>query len=338
MAMLKPVLVIVALGPPPCLADPFIAGRTLEVRSDAGMEPLPAASGATASSIRVAVMATSRIFHAKSNFLQRFSLVFLRDLDLVPVALEQLSLIIAQEVQYEVRLVAGVKTIEKQQHPRDISLRLMSWRSGQTIDSESLDSVALVITIEQYKARIKRLQESEVEIKSLSINYAAIRKEEEDQISRLNQENGSLKQNLDATKEALNVSRTARLRISTSSISAIKGSGDRSPKRPQSANQAKSRGGNQIQNGPFPKYDGTGNGILHHIQSDVIQRKMEAKKDKIELSRWEEADPNDSVKNLQGVIATLEKENDNLKIEKNKPDAALQISRNSSTDKLLQMR
>ena len=40
-------LIIVVLGPPPCLADPFIAGRTLEVRSDAGMGPLPAASGAT---------------------------------------------------------------------------------------------------------------------------------------------------------------------------------------------------------------------------------------------------------------------------------------------------
>ncbi|KAJ6375154.1 hypothetical protein OIU77_000183 [Salix suchowensis] len=32
------------------------------------------------------------------------------------------------EVQHEVRLVAGVKTIKKQQHPRDNSLRLMSWR------------------------------------------------------------------------------------------------------------------------------------------------------------------------------------------------------------------
>uniref|UniRef100_A0A6N2NDA7 Uncharacterized protein n=1 Tax=Salix viminalis TaxID=40686 RepID=A0A6N2NDA7_SALVM len=271
--------------------------------------------------------------------------------------------------------------------------------------------------IEQYKAQIKRLQESEVEIKALSINYAAILKEKEDQISRLNQENGSFKQNLDATKEALNVSRTAHLRISTSGITAIKGSGDQSPKRPQSANQAKSRGGNQIQNGLIPKYDGTGNGILHDIQPDVIRKKMEAKKDKdknrsfaamqathelqikelrtelekernklanielklqeeqslnksfqedlrvlntdrqnasmdvnnihdelndntseirrlqIELSRWEDADPNDSVKNLKRVIVTLEKENANLKMEKNNLEAALQRSRNSSTDK-----
>ncbi|KAJ7007751.1 hypothetical protein NC653_006699 [Populus alba x Populus x berolinensis] len=279
--------------------------------------------------------------------------------------------------------------------------------------------------IEQYKAQIKRLQESEGEIKALSINYAAILKEKEDQISRLNQENGSLKQNLDATKEPLNVSRTEHLRISASSINALKGSGDQSPKRPhKSANQAKNRGGNQIQNGLFPKYDGTGNGILHDVQPDVIQSKMEAKKDKelvdlleeknrslaamqathelqiielrtelekeqdklanielklqeeqslnksfqeelrvlkmdrhktsmdvnkihdelnektseirrlqMELSRWEDADPDDSVKNLKRVIATLEKENANLRMAKNELEGTLQRSRNSSPDK-----
>ncbi|XP_061969527.1 golgin candidate 4-like isoform X3 [Populus nigra] len=201
--------------------------------------------------------------------------------------------------------------------------------------------------------------------------------------------------------------------------------GDQSPKRPhKSANQAKNRGCNQIQNGLFPKYDGTGNGILHDVQPDVIQSKMEAKKDKelvdlleeknrslaamqathelqikelrtelekerdklanielklqeeqslnksfqeelrvlkidrhktsmdvnkihdelnektseirrlqMELSRWEDADPNDSVKNLKRVIATLEKENANLKMAKNELEAALQRSRNSSPDK-----
>lgn len=133
--------------------------------------------------------------------------------------------------------------------------------------------------IEQYKAQIKRLQESEAEIKALSVNYAAILKEKEDQISRLNQENGSLKQNLDSTKEALNVSRNEHRRASTSSI---KESGDQSPKRShRSATQAKNRGGNQIQNGVFPKHDGMGNGILHDVHPYVIQSKMETKKDKI---------------------------------------------------------
>ncbi|CAG7866158.1 unnamed protein product [Brassica rapa] len=50
--------------------------------------------------------------------------------------------------------------------------------------------------IERYKAEIKKLQESEADIKALSVNYAALLREKEDQISRLNRENGSLKQNL----------------------------------------------------------------------------------------------------------------------------------------------
>ncbi|EPS71067.1 hypothetical protein M569_03692, partial [Genlisea aurea] len=50
--------------------------------------------------------------------------------------------------------------------------------------------------IHQYKSEIKRLQESEAEIKALSVNYAALLKEKEDQISRLSDENGTLKRNL----------------------------------------------------------------------------------------------------------------------------------------------
>ncbi|KAL9348254.1 hypothetical protein Peur_059620 [Populus x canadensis] len=273
--------------------------------------------------------------------------------------------------------------------------------------------------IEQYKAQIKRLQESEAEIKALSVNYAAILKEKEDQISRLNQENGSLKQKLDTTKEDLNVSRNEHRRASTSSI---KESGDQSPKRPhRPATQAKNRGGNQIQNGVFPKHDGMGNGILHDVHPDVIQSKMETKKDKeladlleeknrslaamkatheleikelrtelekerrksaniqiklqeeqsinksfqeelrilnmdhhetsvdvskihnelneksseirrlqIELSTREDEDPNVNVKSLKRVIATLEKENANLKMARNELEAALKRSKNSS--------
>ncbi|XP_020538477.1 golgin candidate 3 isoform X2 [Jatropha curcas] len=104
---------------------------------------------------------------------------------------------------------------------------------------------------EQYKAEIRRLQESEAEIKALSINYAALLKEKEDQISRLNQENGSLKQNLDATKDALSVSRSENSRASTNSVHALKGSGDQSPNQHhKSVTQVKARsGGNQTQNG-----------------------------------------------------------------------------------------
>ena len=46
-----------------------------------------------------------------------------------------------------------------------------------------------VLQIAQYKSEIKRLQDSEAKIKALSVNYAALLKEREDRISRLNDEN-----------------------------------------------------------------------------------------------------------------------------------------------------
>ncbi|MED6133333.1 hypothetical protein PIB30_027367 [Stylosanthes scabra] len=82
--------------------------------------------------------------------------------------------------------------------------------------------------IEQYKAEIKRLHASEAEIKALSVNYAALLKEKEDHIVRLNKENGSLKQHLDATSAALRVSRTE---ASTTGTYSVKGSNNQSPSR-----------------------------------------------------------------------------------------------------------
>ncbi|KAL2478725.1 Golgin candidate 4 [Forsythia ovata] len=74
--------------------------------------------------------------------------------------------------------------------------------------------------IEKYKVEIKKLQESEAEIKALSVNYVALLKEKEDQISRLTGENDSLKQNLLTTNAALNASKNV-----------LKGSSDLSPSR-----------------------------------------------------------------------------------------------------------
>ncbi|CAN8254020.1 unnamed protein product [Cochlearia groenlandica] len=62
--------------------------------------------------------------------------------------------------------------------------------------------------IERYKAEIKKLQESEADIKALSVNYAALLRDKDDHISRLNQENMSLKQNLTSTSAALKEART----------------------------------------------------------------------------------------------------------------------------------
>ncbi|CAH9098185.1 unnamed protein product [Cuscuta epithymum] len=61
--------------------------------------------------------------------------------------------------------------------------------------ANGLDS-AYKTELEKYKAEIKRLKESEAEIKALSVNYAALLKEKEDHIGRLSKENSSLKQNL----------------------------------------------------------------------------------------------------------------------------------------------
>ncbi|XP_027108458.1 golgin candidate 3-like isoform X3 [Coffea arabica] len=103
--------------------------------------------------------------------------------------------------------------------------------------------------IEQCQAEIKRLRESEAEIKALSVNYAALLREKEDQILRLNEENGTLKQNLHATNAALSSSRTT------------KGSSDQSPNR-QSKSMVKNRAvGSISQNGSMPKQDGQSNGI-----------------------------------------------------------------------------
>ncbi|XP_057533635.1 golgin candidate 4-like isoform X2 [Amaranthus tricolor] len=127
--------------------------------------------------------------------------------------------------------------------------------------------------IERFKAEIKKLRDSEAEIKALSVNYAALLKEKEDHISRLNQENGSLKQNLELTNAALSASRNDTSRTSTSGMNGSKGSGEQSPNW-QSKHGALGRnrsGGNQWQNG-VSKQDMNSNGYLHANQADSTAR------------------------------------------------------------------
>ncbi|CAM8997760.1 unnamed protein product [Rhodiola kirilowii] len=85
--------------------------------------------------------------------------------------------------------------------------------------------------VEQYKTEIKKLQESEAEIKALSVNYAALLKEKEDQITRLNVENRSLKKNLEATKVATNLSRNDVYKTLGNGPSALKVNGEQLPNR-----------------------------------------------------------------------------------------------------------
>ncbi|KAL1546237.1 golgin candidate 4-like isoform X1 [Salvia divinorum] len=114
--------------------------------------------------------------------------------------------------------------------------------------------------IELYKTKIKKLQESESEIKALSVNYAALLKEKEDQILRLAEENGSLKQNLLSTNAAHGTPRAV-----------LKGNGDMSPNRFGKA-ATKNHG-----NGIVTKHDGLNNGATSSNSrelSDAMEDKI----------------------------------------------------------------
>ncbi|XP_027349894.1 golgin candidate 3-like isoform X1 [Abrus precatorius] len=121
--------------------------------------------------------------------------------------------------------------------------------------------------IEQYKAEIKRLQASEAEIKALSVNYAALLKEKEDQIFRLNKENGSLKHNLEATSPA-----------SANGTYTVKGSSEQSSNRQH-------RFTTQMKNN-YP----TNNGNTSALESDAIQSKMASKRSNLQVKDKELAD------------------------------------------------
>ncbi|CAK9134363.1 unnamed protein product [Ilex paraguariensis] len=119
--------------------------------------------------------------------------------------------------------------------------------------------------IEQYKAEIKRLQESEAEIKALSVNYAALLKEKEDQISRLNEEKGSLKQNLDATNAALCGYRNESFKTPVNSPNVLKGSSDQLSNRQHKAVMKNST------NGVVSKQDRMSNGSTHYNMQGNIK-------------------------------------------------------------------
>ncbi|KAM7508610.1 hypothetical protein LguiA_019063 [Lonicera macranthoides] len=260
--------------------------------------------------------------------------------------------------------------------------------------------------IEQCKTEIKRLQESEAQIKALSVNYAALLKEKEDQISRLNQENGSLKQNLDTTSAALVASRNESIKTSTSSKES-----DLSPNRQHRAVARTRSIGSPTQNGIASKQDGLSNGIAHSsiqgngkeladlleeknrslaamqatnelqikrwsveldkehqklanlqqrlqeeqklnvsfqeelkslkvdkdktveemnkIHNELNKKISETKRLEMELSKRNNAETDD-VENLKRAIATLEKENNNLKMERDELKASSRASNSSA--------
>ncbi|TYK14029.1 golgin candidate 4 isoform X1 [Cucumis melo var. makuwa] len=143
--------------------------------------------------------------------------------------------------------------------------------------------------IEQYKAEIKRLQESERNIKSLSMNYAALLKEKEELILRLNKENGSLKQSLDAT----NSPKSESSKSPANGTSEMKGS-DQSPGR---LLRGKTR-----RNGMVSKQDGIANGASHSGKHDSLSKMVPEHSTSQELADLQEG----NMGSLQDVQATLE--------------------------------
>ncbi|KAM7276579.1 hypothetical protein ACFE04_018445 [Oxalis oulophora] len=133
-------------------------------------------------------------------------------------------------------------------HSKSVS-RIRSPPIANGIDTYNNNNNNNSAEIDQYKAEIKRLQESETEIKALSVNYAALLKEKEDQLSRLHQENGSLKQNLDLTKAAFSAAKNAN--------------GDLSPNRQKKTLGKNRTAGNQMQHGVFSRQNSMGNGYMH---------------------------------------------------------------------------
>lgn len=252
--------------------------------------------------------------------------------------------------------------------------------------------------IEKYKTEIKRLKESESEIKALSVNYAALLKEKEDQVSRLNEENSSLKQSLQSSSSP------------SASRNMHKGSSDQSPNR-QSKALANRSFGSRTNNGFSPKQDGLSNGTTfgnekeiadlleeknkslsamqasHELQIKQLEMKLDkehaelanmqirlqeeqnlsstfqqelnslkADKDKMaaemtkirtelshkvselkqlqmELHERENKESNEARDSLRRVIETLQKENSNLKNEKDKLEASLKANGVSSADR-----
>ncbi|KAL6585807.1 hypothetical protein OROMI_002451 [Orobanche minor] len=138
--------------------------------------------------------------------------------------------------------------------------------------------------IQQYQTEIKRLQDSEAEIKALSVNYAALLKEKEEQILMLSQENGSLKQNLLTTNAALSTAKTVP-----------KGSGNISPRHNKSATKVHTSGS------PLS------NGIAHELNNGIPFNNAKELPDQM-----------DKNKSLNGMQATHETQMKQMAVELDK--------------------
>ncbi|XP_058754327.1 golgin candidate 3-like [Vicia villosa] len=231
--------------------------------------------------------------------------------------------------------------------------------------THGIDHVS-VSEIEQYKAEIKRLQSSEAEIKALSVNYAALLKDKEGQIVRLNKENGSLKQNLEAANAAPYASRNEVSRASTSGTSSIKELANtvdgkiRLSKAVQYSLEIKKlklelkQECDQLANVQlnFREEQELNNSFreelkmlklerektlkeISKVQNELNEKASEIKHLQFELTRRQNEEAGEDFNSLKRLIRNLEKENTTLNREKNEAEVALEKSRKSFTEKML---
>ncbi|XP_076903461.1 golgin candidate 4-like isoform X2 [Bidens hawaiensis] len=260
---------------------------------------------------------------------------------------------------------------------------------------DSTSSSSSSSEIEQYKAEIKRLQESEAQIKALSVNYAALLKEREDRISRLNDENSSLKKNLDASRsEILKASAnspsgnkqknrsfgkrmqngvtskedayslqpsTTQIKIGSSStessekelsnlleernnsLATLQATHEQQMKRLQdeldkereksSSLQLKIQEEQKLNRSSYKEHDflkaNKENMLaeMNKLRDELNQKISEVRH--LQMVFKENAEANDAAECLKRVVASLEKENKDLKIERNELKAALEVASKS---------
>ncbi|XP_047315621.1 golgin candidate 4-like isoform X2 [Impatiens glandulifera] len=125
--------------------------------------------------------------------------------------------------------------------------------------------------MEQYEAEINRLRGSEAEIKALSVNYAALLKDKEDEILRLNEENRSVKHDLKATSAALVIS---------NGQNGLKENNAHSPTRLQKAMEKNRSIGNQTLDGFSSKQDGLSNGSTQRVAKAELKHSITQSKEK----------------------------------------------------------
>lgn len=179
-----------------------------------------------------------------------------------------------QDAAEELETYGSISGDDVSSTDRRVSHRFAQSKSPQQpLTPNGIDS-GFKAEMERYKSEIQRLQASEAEIKALSVNYAAILKEKEESLSRLNEENGSMRKMLEGMNAVGHASKNERLRM-TNNSKTMKVTGDKFSSRlpkytPEiRASPSQNLGRKDI----FPSPEASSNGSVEVTWLDGNQRK-----------------------------------------------------------------